>query len=366
MRGRRRLSGCLIKIGIFVLTLVALEFISRPFLPELDIARKFASPFPIAHSDYLPFTLPASTAMNGRFGHVVTNAFGYRGPAPTSLDKPPDTQRLLMMGDSFTFGWDVAEEETIAGRLRAMLADRKRAVEVINAGYHDGLSPDAYYAYLRREGIALKPDLILVVLYTGNDITDLGDNVWVSTDDSGAPTKLYSVRAYSDYQGKPMDLSLLPWNYQVPILSDSRLFLAFTNGLMIVTSPSYVDLLRKGRLQEPLSPDEDWKRFELVTRATASFCKTQSIPLVYVLIPEPPGSGPANDLYSGPIEKLIAGELKLPFVYTQPLLSADDYLPTDGHLKAKGYEIVANAVLPLLSPYLKSTEPSSVIMAARP
>jgi lysophospholipase L1-like esterase len=356
----RRPSGCAAKVAILLAMLVVLEFVSRPFLPELDIARKFASPFPIAHSDYLPFTLPASTELNGRFGHIITNPLGYRGPAPTSVDKPLNTQRLLIMGDSFTFGWAVEEQETIAGRLRAILSDRKPTVEVINAGYHDGLSPDAYYAYLRREGIALKPDAILIVLYTGNDITDIGDNVWVSTDESGAPTKLYSIRAYSDYQGRPMDPSLLPWSYQIPILSESRLFLALANGLMIVTSPSYVNLLKQGRLRQPLPPDEDWRRFELVTRATVSFCKSQNIPLVYVLIPEPPGSGPANDLYAPLIRKLISDEAKLPFIYTQSLLTPDDYMPTDGHLNAKGYEIVARAVFPLISPFLYSSTSSTI------
>ncbi len=352
----RRVSGCSVKLAFLMAILVGLEFISRPFLPELDIARKFASPFPITHSDYLPFTLPASAELNGRFGHVITNALGYRGSAPTSIEKAPNTRRLLMMGDSFTFGWAVEEQETIAGQLRAALSNREPTVEVINAGYHDGLSPDAYYAYLRREGIALKPDLILVVLYTGNDITDIGDNVWVNTDESGAPTSLYSVRAYSDYQGKPMNPGLLPWNYQFPILSESRLFLALTNGLMVVTSPAYVNLLKQGRLRQPLTPEEDWTRFELVTRATASFSRSQNIPLVYVLIPEPPGSGPANDLYAGPIRKLISDELQLPFVYTQPLLTLDDYLPTDGHLNAKGYAIVARAVMPLISPSLDSLD----------
>jgi lysophospholipase L1-like esterase len=353
---RKRLSGCGGKIALLLAVLVGLEFISRPFLPELDVARKFASPFPITHSDYLPFTLPASTELNGRFGHVITNALGYRGPAPTSVEKPANTQRLLVVGDSFTFGWAVEEEETIAGQLRAMLSDRQPTVEVINAGYHDGLSPDAYYAYLRREGIALRPDVILVVLYTGNDITDIGDNVWVTTDESGAPTQLYSIRAYSDYQGRPMDPGLLPWNYQIPILRESRLFLALTNGLMVLTSPSYVNLLRQGRLRQPLTPEEDWTRFELVTRATASFARSQNIPIVYMLIPEPPDSGPANDLYAEPIRKLVSDELQLPFVYTQPLLTLDDYLPTDGHLNAKGYAIVARAVLPLITPLLASSD----------
>src|SRR6516162_505269 len=65
---------------------------------------------------------------------VRLNSHGLRGP-DFSLTKAPGTYRILMLGDSTTFGWGVREEDTIAQRLQSMLNNQAKGVsyEVINA-----------------------------------------------------------------------------------------------------------------------------------------------------------------------------------------------------------------------------------------
>src|SRR3954466_12548538 len=68
-------------------------------------------PSPAAYSDYLPFTLPPN--LHQRFedqaGHgygVDTDAEGYRR-APSAGSDHPSAPRVLILGDSFTFGLGV-------------------------------------------------------------------------------------------------------------------------------------------------------------------------------------------------------------------------------------------------------------------
>lgn len=64
---------------------------------------------------------------------VVVDDRGFRasgGPPPA-----PGAARVAFLGDSCTFGWGVASEETFVARLEAMLRADGRAVDLINAGF---------------------------------------------------------------------------------------------------------------------------------------------------------------------------------------------------------------------------------------
>src|SRR4030042_5914780 len=74
--------------------------------------------------------------------------------------------RILCLGDSFTFGLGVEVEDTYTRLLENLLnKDRKRSC-VINAGGGDP------YDFLVDRGLALKPDLVLLQIYIGNDFYD--------------------------------------------------------------------------------------------------------------------------------------------------------------------------------------------------
>lgn len=101
----------------------------------------------------------------GIVAHI--NGQGYRDHelAP----RRPGELRILAIGDSFTFGTNVADDEPYPQVLEALLAaDGTRPVEVINTGV-PGWGPVQYAAFYEHEGRALAPDLVLVGLYVGND-----------------------------------------------------------------------------------------------------------------------------------------------------------------------------------------------------
>jgi hypothetical protein len=79
--------------------------------------------------------------------------------------------RILMLGDSLTFGWGVRVEQTFAKRLESKLNDNGIAAEVINAGvgnYNTSMEVAYYFA----EGYCYRPDIV-VLNYFINDAEEM-------------------------------------------------------------------------------------------------------------------------------------------------------------------------------------------------
>lgn len=98
-----------------------------------------------------------------------TNALGLRGVALGA--KPEGTRRILAIGDSFTYGHGVQDDETYPAVVERVLRGRGHDVEVVNAGV-PGYSTDQAYAWALRDGLALDPDVLLV----GVHCSDVSDN----------------------------------------------------------------------------------------------------------------------------------------------------------------------------------------------
>jgi lysophospholipase L1-like esterase len=92
---------------------------------------------------------------------IRISSLGLRSPEVTAA-KPPGTLRLLVLGDSVTFGWGVDEEVTFARRIeRALRAELPCPVEVLNAGV-SGYGSIEEADFFAHEGLALEPDALLV------------------------------------------------------------------------------------------------------------------------------------------------------------------------------------------------------------
>lgn len=110
--------------------------------------------------------------------HLRTNAAGQRG-RPVPLAKPPGTFRILVLGDSFVEAEQVAEHERFIARLEALLnddagdgaGDGTVRYEVIDGGC-GGWGTGQQLLYLRTEGLAYQPDLVLLAFFVGNDVGD--------------------------------------------------------------------------------------------------------------------------------------------------------------------------------------------------
>jgi len=79
---------------------------------------------------------------------------------------------VLLLGDSFVEAKQVPEEQGVSSRLATLLNGPGRPpVEILNSGV-SGWGPANEYLYLRTEGLAFEPDLVIVSFYVGNDISN--------------------------------------------------------------------------------------------------------------------------------------------------------------------------------------------------
>ena len=86
-----------------------------------------------------------------------TNSRGLRGKRDFPYTKNKDKVRILILGDSFTFGDEVSDDETYSAHLQAMLPD----TEIINMGVH-GYGHDQMLILLKEEGIKYQPDIVIL------------------------------------------------------------------------------------------------------------------------------------------------------------------------------------------------------------
>ena len=111
--------------------------------------------------------------------YVRINQYGFRGSAPT-LQKPADTFRVAVLGDSFTVSLDVSDDammtSVLSRTLQACLRYRSKKVEVLNFGV-GGHGTAQELLMLRKRALAFQPDMVVLMFFAGNDVFDNGRGV---------------------------------------------------------------------------------------------------------------------------------------------------------------------------------------------
>lgn len=100
---------------------------------------------------------------------LVISSQGIRGDELET--KAAGEKRLLVLGDSFVFGWGVEEHKTLAAQLERRLAVEHPGWRALNAGT-PGFGLLDEIDWLETWGLALEPDAILLAVFLGNDLLD--------------------------------------------------------------------------------------------------------------------------------------------------------------------------------------------------
>jgi len=142
-----------------------------------------------------------------------------------SYKRQNDIKRILVLGDSFAWGYGVEEPERFSQLLEASLG-----VEVINAGV-SGYSTDQELLWYRNEGVKYETDLVILEI-AGNDVGD-NDRQLVNT--------IYYKPRFVIEEGQ-----LVPIGYPVPKTSPQGKFiysLSQRSALAYFLVQRYFDLL---------------------------------------------------------------------------------------------------------------------------
>ncbi len=183
--------------------------------------------------------------------NIRVNSRGVRSDREYPLEKTPDSLRVVIVGDSFTWGEDVRNEDTFAAQLENLLSGS----EVINLGVH-GFGTDQQLLRLQREGLAYSPDVVMLVFFEGN-ITR-------------------NVLGFRDY-GKPQFLldndQLVLLNSPVLTREEFRRMEVslprFWIGKLLINA--WMDIITATKLYPPL---EEWERWKITSAILAEARRT--------------------------------------------------------------------------------------------
>ena len=117
---------------------------------------------------------------------IVYNNFGFHDDDFT-FDKPQDTYRILLLGDSFAQGNEVVQSAGFPDLIeKALDADSQQRVEVVNLGLQT-LNTGGELLLYTALGWRFDADLVMLAFYPGNDVLDnYFANRMLTLDDSGA------------------------------------------------------------------------------------------------------------------------------------------------------------------------------------
>ena len=242
----------LASLAATVTAVAACEALVRGVKPQMTYSRLQALVGDqYAPDDVIPFSLKPnyragmpSMESPGETVTVSVNSLGFRGPEVT-LAKPAGTQRILVLGDSYTFGVYCDDREPFPAVLERLYAGSGEAVQVINAGYTSGSSPDEHYAWLMKKGWALDPDVVVYAFFVGNDIEGINPSGWAELDAAALPRKVIDPDLWVDEFGRlrsrVRDSRTVghEWVFRVPLLRESHSLILANRAVLRMLDDTY-------------------------------------------------------------------------------------------------------------------------------
>ncbi len=354
-----RVSLVLISLFLFF---ICLELVLRMFYGKYELASNWTS-----QEEFTPDSqLIYGGAKNKDFvdrtdeytQHVVTNSLGFRDREIRK--KKNNTHRILVVGDSFTFGHGISSnDKTYPRQLEKYIQDKTDTtlenVEVYNLGIR-GYSPDQEYRYIKNIINSLEPDL---VIWTLNNPGDIYNTIHVS----GWPTpSLYDVKGD---QLIPLD-ARLNWLYfgkYVKLHSPPFIYKSYTFNLLVYALSQIQLFSRKPYL--PMDKALDWAiaKLRLECMDVNKQFKNRSTQFVVVVLPYPEQfqKGQVWQTLSKKVDVLFM-ELrnkKIDIINVQNEMSKDEilhwksfYFVTDYHPNERGTTLFASIVGRRIMKYL--------------
>lgn len=299
---------------------------------------------------------------------VVTNSAGLRRKTDTLLPKPKDTLRIYCLGDSFTFGPYLPNEETYPNILEHMLdlPPGFKKTEVLNGGVAGHAMEEERDQFVQR-GYLSQPDLVILQVL-GNDLPAL----------LGDP----HARPLNPDQAWPDEL---PLTYRLKLwlrkATEYSALLRITRHIRIEASnypqmekEVLAELAKAGRMEGQVhmpteqrkSKEDFWTKESLSTtewqkaarkneallQDLQKFCKQKQIALLMVLFPtgrQLRNWAAGRDLISDYYDAL-AKKTGVPYINLNPLFAKQEdprilfLWPWNGHLSVWGNALAAKGI----------------------
>jgi lysophospholipase L1-like esterase len=273
---------------------------------------------------------------------VSINSLGYRGPE-MDVENRSGRVRLMCLGDSFTYGSYVDDDQTLPAHLERMLREHGYPVDVINAGVGGTTIVDQLYVLRKAARIDVH---IVLLVFSENDISDLArdEPVFITLEKNrrlkGTPgvREIYSlVRNTALFN---LGLEVRGW-YQ---------------GRRSHEAAHHVE---GGRDADGVAGL--WSRYDMLFGEMQTYLAARNVAFVFVIFPSHYriDARSRGDDRIERVEALAHGHGVRTINLLAPLRAAghgasDLYLlPYDGHPSGRGYAVAARAIAPELEPAVR-------------
>ena len=275
------------------------------------------------------------------------NAEGFRDHQ-TYLDraKPPETKRILLLGDSFTYGEGVPYEATWGRTLERYLNQGEEKVEIVKAGI-PAYDTRTCYLLLKELAAQYQPDMVLL----GFLPNDLFTNQSLSSETTKAASGALSQKQRS-WSFRDLELHGVVFAERLLMNSDAFYCSLYvnTNRARFYVNPSSEQVRRKMDLTKDLF------------RLMADFCRREQMLFTVVSIPQQFqvlfAGMPEKDQGVDPAKvdrafKVLSQELDFHWLDVFPAFSKKYkrdrqplYFRHDGHLTTEGNRLLAELIGP--------------------
>jgi lysophospholipase L1-like esterase len=308
--------------------------------------------------------LPNITSTTPGFkGEVRINNLGFRGE-DVSVEKPPGTYRIAVLGDSITFGRYLSEKSVYPRLLEESMNSSgryPRPVEVINASF-SGRDTWEELALLEHRVMPLRPDLVVLEIC-------LNDHVRFPLPEKGAAVGAFGDQAWWQYSSflHYLDKRVKGFRqYHIEVLKKLGLYQPTGKEFL---QDFYIDQ------REILDLTSNWEEWSEALLGIRDLARAGGSDVLFVLFPLSHHFKKLPD-ETAPLVSALAREHDIPFIdMLGPFLDAEgggvyrDRL----HPNSRGHRIVAEEIekqiaarfLPPLSPKLGKEGENKVKMSRR-
>jgi len=266
-----------------------------------------------------------------------TNAFGFRGE-PVEVAKPAGVRRIVMLGDSITYGNSVEWDQTFSRVLQQSLNERAtgQSFEVLNLGV-SGYNTGQELATLRELGLRFSPDLIVLnVCLNDSDAVRKVTPLGLRND--------VAIRSFGDINFR----TILQSSYLISMTK----YALFTQ--LEKSFPGFVGKLNSPELViDPRMREKGWGTMKEEMRAMFELARERQIPLAIVIYPyssqigmQPEQMKPQQDLLAfAAANGIPALEPSAAYLHQPEDMFADEFI----HLSPHGHRVMAAAIQEFLA-----------------
>jgi lysophospholipase L1-like esterase len=263
---------------------------------------------------------------------VSINSLGYRGPE-IDVKESGGRIRILCIGDSFTYGSYVDDDQTLPANLERALRAAGYPVDVINAGVGGTTIVDQLY-FLRRSR-DLQPDMVVLV-FSENDISDLAKDepMYVTLEKNRRLKSQWGVsQIYLFVRNTALFNFALSWR-------------GWYTGWRSAEADQVVGEGDVSRVEEL------WNRYDMALGEVQGYVAEHDLKFTFVIFPSHHRIDPTSppDDRVGRVERL-AGRRDVQTINLLEALRVSGYgpmglylLPYDGHPSGRGYEVAGAAI----------------------